>query len=730
LSESEANQNSAIYETPAETASSKAAFVKRWVEAIELASSEEKDWRATATEARNVYESDDAAVTGTAFNIYHANIETICPALYNSTPAPDIRRRFNDKDPAAKAGADCIERALSYSVDEYDFDGVMNECVFDLAVTGRGVGRVVYEASDDGMVQEVSCETVPWAAFRRGPARNWKEVQWVAFANYMTRDALKKLSPEHGAKVTLDTLLQKDGTYKDGAAGDTPEDDIFKRAMVWTVWDREAGKVRFIAPGYTIDQLAVVDDPLGLKGFFPMPKPMMSGKPSGRLVPLAPYKIYKPLLGEIDELTKRIKRLIKQLRPRALGPSGVDVSKWADADDGEIVEASESFKIFDGAKMADLLSWFPMDPVVKAIESLFARREQAKMELFEVSGLSDIIRGQSNANETATAQNIKQQWGSLRLQKSQSEVQRFARDLMRLKAEIIAEKFTPENLAMMTGVELGDEVLKVITDDKMRSYRIDIETDSTIRGDLTRNQEAMAQFVGGSAQYFSAIAPIVESGGMSKTAAVTIYSAFARNFKLGKEVDAVLDHLAEEAAKAEQAAAGQPPPENPEVIKAKAEAETGMAKQQSDAAHQQVEDQAKLVKANSDAQVAVIKANAEAAANKQQQFDDAKLKRELALEDVEIKRQVATADVAVKAYLSMVQQSAANQIKAAETGAKLKEKAGERAEKSQGDAQLAKGMAEMGKAIVAMGENILKAQTAPRTVKTPDGRTYTSKVGN
>jgi hypothetical protein len=724
MSESETNQNSAIYETPAETATSKAAFVKRWVEAIELASSEEKEWRKTGTEARNVYESDDAAVTGTAFNIYHANIETICPALYNSTPTPDIRRRFNDKDPAAKAGADCIERALSYSIDEYDFDGVMTECVFDLSVTGRGVGRVVYEASEDGMVQEVRCETVPWASFRRGPGRNWPEVPWVAFANYMTRDALKKLSPLHGAKVTLDTLLQKDG-----AAGDTPEDDIFKRAMVWTVWDREAGKVRFIAPGYTIDQLAVVDDPLGLKGFFPMPKPMMSGHASGRLVPLAPYKIYKPLLDEIDTLTKRIKRLIKQLRPRALGPSGVDVSKWAEADDGEIVEASESFKIFDGAKMADLLSWFPMDPVVKAIESLFSRREQAKMELFEVSGLSDIIRGQSNANETATAQNIKQQWGSLRLQKSQSEVQRFARDLMRLKAEIIAEKFTPENLAMMTGVELNDEVLKVITDDKMRSYRIDIETDSTIKGDLTRNQEAMAQFVGGSAQYFTAIAPIVEAGGMSKTAAVTIYSAFARNFKLGKEVDAVLDQLTEEAAKAEQAAEGQPSPPDPEMEKIKAQIEGDKARLQMDGQKMQFESQAKQQQSQLDANLAAQ--NAQVAS--ETAVREFQLKAQIAQAEFELKKELAYAEIALKAQSNMQDQQikakdqqVSQQLKTQEAQHKQKTEANGKAEKASGDAQLAKQMSDMGKAITEMA----KAIVAPRTVKTPDGRTYTSKVSN
>jgi len=193
-----------------------------------------------------------------------------------------------------------------------------------------------------------------------------------------------------------------------------------------------------------------------------------------------------------------------------------------------------------------------------------------------------VMRGQSDPNEKLGTQQIKTQWGSLRVQRGQQEVQRFVRDVLRLKAEIIAEHFTPQNIAMMTGLQMDDQAMALIKDDRLRSYRIDIETDSTIRGDLTRNMEAMTQFVAGSAQYFQAIAPIVQTGGMSKVAAITIYSAFARNFKLGKDVDAVLDGLVEEARKAEEAAKLQPPPPDPELEKIKADVEATKAKAEID----------------------------------------------------------------------------------------------------------------------------------------------------
>src|SRR6185369_6687729 len=71
------------------------------------------------------------------FNIFHANVETICPALYNSTPIPDVRRRFNDSDPIAKTVADVQERCLQYSVESYDFDHIMKLAVKDGEIAGR-----------------------------------------------------------------------------------------------------------------------------------------------------------------------------------------------------------------------------------------------------------------------------------------------------------------------------------------------------------------------------------------------------------------------------------------------------------------------------------------------------------------------------------------------------------------------------------------------------------------
>ena len=572
-----------------EDAKSQADVVGLWLDALKLATEEEKDWREDATEAVDVYGSEDATKPGTAFNVYHANIETICPALYNSQPIPDIRRRFNDRDPVAKTGADAIERALSFTMDDYDFNANIERAVFHYALAGRGLVRIKYDpqviadgGNEDVGYQEVTCELVPWASFRRGPGRVWGDVPWVAFAHYMTRKQLEKLTPGKAGKVTLDHRIGDRESTADDVKDDQPESDIFKRALVWEIWDKSEREVLFIAPGYKDGPLVTVKDPLGLYDFFPVPRPLLLQTAKDSLVPLCTYRIQKPILDELDTISRRITKLVKQLRPRALAPKGVDISAWATASDGDIVEVSDVMAFLESGGMDKMLAWFPMEPTIKAIESLYMHREQLKQSLFEVSGLADVMRGQSDPNEKLGTQQIKTQWGSLRVQRGQQEVQRFVRDVLRLKAEIIAEHFTPQNIAMMTGLQMDDQAMALIKDDRMRSYRIDIETDSTIRGDLTRNMEAMTQFVAGSAQYFQAIAPIVQTGGMSKVAAITIYSSFARNFKLGKDVDAVLDALVDDARKQEEMAAQMPPPPDPEMEKIKADVEATKAKAEID----------------------------------------------------------------------------------------------------------------------------------------------------
>jgi hypothetical protein len=194
------------------------------------------------------------------------------------------------------------------------------------------------------------------------------------------------------------------------------------------------------------------------------------------------------------------------------------------------------------------IAWWPIEAIAKVLKELYVQRDQIKQTIYEITGLSDILRGQTDPNETLGAQELKAQTGSMRVQAKQAEIQRFARDLFRLKAEIISTKFSWETITTMTGINFPakaeqeqakqqiqmaqqqaqqppsrrsraasptapaanpaagaghaglpsrEDVEKVLRNDTMRGYRIDVESDSTIRADMTRNQNNMNQFLTG-----------------------------------------------------------------------------------------------------------------------------------------------------------------------------------------------------------------------------------------
>jgi uncharacterized tellurite resistance protein B-like protein len=723
------SEEAASYESKDEALSSDKTFVTFWLDAIEAASSEEKDWRKEADESVEIYRSD--CDEGQAeFNILYSNIETLLPAIYNSTPSPDVRRRFGDRDPIAKSVSDIIERAISYSVDAYDFDAMMQAVLFDSALPGRGVARVRYvpyfapgpdpsqqaegEAPEspespegesqehaDGMdppepgevvtYEEAVCEYVPWKHFRRGPGRVWDEVPWIAFEHFLTRDELKRLNETLGAKAQLDCSL--------GGKGDEDQDeqksDVLKRGRVWEIWDKDTKEVIFIATGYADAALKRVKDPLGLQNFFPSPRPVQPILTPGKLIPVAPYKAYQPLAEELNQITARIKRLVKQLRVRGIyATSQQDIQNLATADDGELVPAQGLEMMMEGG-LDKAIAWWPIEPAVKALAQLYQQRDAVKQTIYEVTGLSDILRGASHASETATAQNIKNQWGSLRIQRMQADVQRFARDLFRLKAEIIATKFSMQNLSMMTGIKLVpmeqlqamkaqiaqaqqtgqpvppeaeemanaaplEPVEQVLRSDLMRSYRIDVESDSTIRADLTRQQTQMTEFLQGTAQFITSVGPAVQAGEMPPDAAVAIYAAFARHFKLGKQVEDALAKMEEESRKP------QPPKPNPEMEKAKGQMQIEQAKLQQQAQADQAKTQLDQQTAQQTAALATQKLQGEMAmAERRQQHEEQMAERRLVAE-----MQLKTMEV--NAMLELKRQESAQTMDLARQNAQAK----------------------------------------------------------
>lgn len=603
------------YETASEVEGDQPGTVKMWLDAITLARKTEETWRQNATKACDVYRGEKAGAK--KFNVLYANTQILLPSLWSAVPKPDIRRRYADKDPVGKVAARVLERAVSHAIDVHDFESVMRAAVLDMVLPGRGGARVRYQPvlDDSGALvgQDVVAEHFDWQDFTHGPGRQWDEVPWVAFELRLTREQLIDQFGNIGKTMELDLCTTDDARDRDKR--DVP--DIFKRATVYEIWDKQAREVLFIAKTVDKRPLRRVPDPLKLRDFWPMPRPLYDVADSSSLVPLVPYELYRAQAEELDAVTRRINSLVSMCRYRGLRDASiVELSRLADAKDGDFVGVENALQFATSGGGLDKAMWVtPIEVIARVIGQLEAHREAVKATIYEITGLSDILRGSTQASETATAQQIKFQSGSLRIQDRQREVQRFARDLVRIMAEIVGEHFMPETLAQVTGEQLPtpemkqaammaaqggqpvppgmdqptwEEVKAVISSDAMRGYRVEIETDSTIQQDVARQQQNAGQFVQGFGGFMQAVGPAVVSGAMPMDVATDLLTSFARSFKLGRQAEDALERMGEEAR--------QPKPQGDDgaAAAAQAEAQAKQAEMQQAAALEQAKMQAAM----------------------------------------------------------------------------------------------------------------------------------------
>lgn len=595
----EATAQAGALETPEDAGEGPQGVVSRWLMEIDLSSKDEKFWRGRVQDVNARYrdEADNQKTntatigrygTGDRFNILYSNIQTICPALYNHQPKPDVRRRYRDDDETGKIIADVMERALSFTMDEQNFDRHMKTAVKDTQLAGRGVTRVRYDAafSDEDVAggdtyevlerEEVSFEHVNWADFRHGPGRVWEEVNWIAFRHTFDKDECEENFPKTFKDIPFDYTPQ--GMEKDD---DDPINDTFKRAIVWEVWDKKKREVVFICPGLAERPCKTVPDPLNLKNFWPIPRPLYSADYADSLVPVEPFRYYEDQADELDTLTRRITGVIEACKIRGIYDSTIaEMANLMDSAETQLVPATDVLPLMQAGGLDKAIWLWPIERIAGVLVHLYTQREAVKTIIYEITGIADIMRGSTAASETLGAQQLKAQFGTMRLDDMRREVQRYARDLIRISAEIIAEQFSPETMSIMTEVKLPtaeekqqammmaqqmqaqkqpipeklqevldsptwDECLQILRDDQQRAYRIDIETDSTIAGDQAQEQKNITELLTGISAFISNAGPAVEAGYLPLEAAKALLMTSVRKFKMGREVEDALDMIGE-----------------------------------------------------------------------------------------------------------------------------------------------------------------------------------------
>lgn len=393
--------------------------------------------------------------TDQRYDLLWSSMEVIKPAIYTRMPKPVAAPKFSEKTRLLSTASEMVERCIDTSFELGSMHDAMLEVRDDLAMTGRGVLWVRREE------EEMRYEHIDRKDFRHEPARKWYDVGWVARRGWMTKTEIKDRFPKLKADH-LDSIFVK--IRRDDSTRGASDESLV--AGVWEVWHKADKKVYWVADG--CDEILEKGEPHHkIRGFFPCPRPAYGTLKRRSLVPVPDYFRYAPMLEQINDLTRRIYDLLSWVKLLGLVPGGGDIS--------EALKSAYSERNTDtllieipaaGFTAGKFVEWVPTVELAATITGLLEARGVIIQDFYQLSGISDIMRGATEASETLGAQQLKSQYGSVRVRDKINELQRIAKDTACIGGEIIAEEFSGDRLQEMSMIELPTdaEIKKQIKD--------------------------------------------------------------------------------------------------------------------------------------------------------------------------------------------------------------------------------------------------------------------------
>lgn len=648
------------------------ALGQRWKSELLLGKNADKEWAARAKRIVKRYKDERSGVSRASkkYNILWSNVQTILPAVYSKTPKAEAERRNKDSDPVGRCASEILERSLQYELDNHDdYDEAIKSAILDRLLGGRGTSWVRFETvevttpesgEDTGeegspavdepttMQESSPVDYVYWEDFRCSPARVWGEVTWVARRVYMSRaEGVKRFGADFKQVNLTHVPIGLDQLKEQGAT--QGETEAMKKAEVWEIWDKTSKQVIWIAEGFG-PALDAKDDPYGLDEFWPCPKPLFSTQTTDSLVPIPDYAQYQDQAEELDMLTNRIGMLVEACRVAGIyDASQPAIQRLLSEGSNNILIGVDSWAaLAEKGGIKGVIDWLPLDQVVKALSECYAAREQAKQVIYEITGLSDIIRGATDAQETATAQQIKSNFGSLRLKRMQRDIAMFASQLLRIKAQLMSDLYSPQSLVEMSGIQSTDDgknpqlvqaALQLLKSEPMRSFRVNVAADSLVDLDEAQEKNDRVEFLTAAGGFLEKALPVATQTPALGPLLGEMLMFGVRAFKAGRPIEAAFDQAVQALSQP------QPPRPNPEMAKMQGEQQLAQARLQAD-------QQSAQMKLQSDMQIAQAQASAKA------QVEQAKMEMQA---QVDNNRQRAEAE---QHQLKMQNEAALAQMKA------------------------------------------------------------------
>ena len=580
-------------------------LAQRWGTEIEAARQELLKFHQDANritqrylDKRDAYGHDESKV-----NLFWSTMKVLLSMLYARPPKADVSRTFQDyEDDVARVAGTMLQRILNRGFDDdvSEWDAAVRQGIEDWLIVGLGQIWLRYEVETEPYMieavldpmtgeelvpaqeaeritdEDACCDYVYWEDFYWSPARVWPEVRWVARRVFMTKDQLEARFGEEIARIVpLGNRKQSDSVNDQ-----TVKHDPWSKAEVLEIWCKDHRKVYWYARGADVI-LDVVDDPLGLDNFFPCPKPVAANVTSSNFMPRADYIFAQDQFNELDEINTRITWLTRAAKVVGVYDKSADGIQrmFSQGAENQLIPVDNWALFAEKGGIKGQVDWAPIEQVVNAINQLRQYRQDKVMQIYEVLGISDVMRGSSKASETATAQQIKAQFGSTRVQLMQFYIADWISQALRIKAEIICKHWQPETIIRRSNIErtpdapLAMQAIQLLKDEEMSEYRINIEADSMAALDWAAERDSAVQFMQGLGAFVSQVAPMAQQVPGAAPVLLSMLQWAVSKFRVSTQIESVLD----QAITGLKQQGIQPPQPNPMQIAAVEEKKAGAA---------------------------------------------------------------------------------------------------------------------------------------------------------
>ena len=597
-----------------------------------------KEWEGRAEKIVKRYRDDSRSRNNpnAKFNILWSNVQTITPAVFARLPRPDVSRRFKDNDPIGRVASMMLERALEYEIEHYgDYSSAMKQSVQDRLLGGRGTAWVRYEphivgkeggeadgAPDDGFQvtedideaeteggiykedqERIEYECAPvdyvhWRDFGLTVARTWEEVTAIWRKVYMGRPALvERFGEELGGKIPLDTRPESSRTFNEKMGEGSSE------AVVYEIWDKTTGEVIWLnkSMGKILDTRA---DPLKLENFWPCPKPMFSTLTNDSLVPVPDFVLYQDQARQLDTLADRIDGFIQALKVRGVyDASEPSLARlFTEGENNSLLPVKNYGAFSEKGGLIGAINLVDIKPIAEGLNMAYQAMEQVKGQIYEIMGIADIQRGQTDPNETLGAQIIKSNNASGRLKTMQHDVVNFATALLQIKAQIICNHFTDDTIVKISGAmqlsqqdqQLIPQALALLKDEPAKNFRIEVTSDSMIYQDEQQEKADRMEFLSAMGGFLQQAIPAAQATPELTPMLIEMLKFGVTAFKAGKGLEGLIDETADKFRQQAKAQEGQPKPPSPEMQKLQMEMQMDQAKMQAEVQAKQAEMQAQM----------------------------------------------------------------------------------------------------------------------------------------